>query len=198
MHEETGIFRKMYNKAYIRTWATLCLSAILLVVLLPNRNEHAREPRVHPRALLGHPSRNQQAVWEPLFPDLSTSLHEPLKSLFPRQDPDPDFAKAQDRGKKLLCYLQNPDSAPQTKWNKYDEIADWGWTLKVRKDIFMVGAAFEGAEKATKDMGLSVDAPPNVNYHWVHNRETVHDGITYPVRPSNVSLWRGTGYTYRC
>lgn len=171
----------MYGHIRFRALAALCLFATLLAVLLPNWYEYVRQPRVHPRALLGHPSSSQPAAWEPLSADFNTSFYPPLDSLHRRQDPNPVFVKSQDRGKKLLCYLQAPHTAPQTPWTDYDELAEWGWALKKVDKKYTVAAYLEGSKKAMTDSGLSVDTPPNINYQWSHSIETEHDGTKYPV-----------------
>lgn len=185
----------MYNNVRYQALAALCLSAVLLATLLPNWFTCAGEPRAHPRALLLPVQPPSEYVWQPLSPGVNTSVQASLSSIHRRQSPqDEVFTKAQDRGKKLLCLLQSPHTAPQTHWTDFDDLETWGWVLEKHEGQDMVGAVLESVNQAMKDTGLSVKAPPNVNYVWVHNVQTEHERTTYPVGLIRNFLGGQSGY----
>lgn len=120
--------------------------------------------------------------------DLNTTL--PLPLLQPRT-PNP-YNEARIRGRKLLGYLQNPDSAPKSQWTKYQDLADWGWTLQMEDTSERTDAFTTPLRPALESKQLTSHAPPNVDIQWEHSKKTTHSlegkGVEYYVCQSVAML----------
>lgn len=93
--------------------------------------------------------------------------------------PSPEFRKAFKTGKRILNMMENPTQERQTFTNPSD-LQAWGWTLaEMSEDV--IKSTLGNYAVALKAKGISIDSPTLSGVKWTHSRETVHDGVKYPV-----------------
>lgn len=123
---------------------------------------------------------------------LAGLTHNITSFLQPRRAPNA-FSKAQTRGRELLKYLNDPSTAPRSKFIDFHDLGDWGWERKTGIDV---RAHLEPLRWVFQEKGLSMVEPQNVDWSWDHSKQTVHDvrgqRITFPVGCPLVAISQGS------
>jgi hypothetical protein len=91
------------------------------------------------------------------------------------------YEKARNKGSTLLCQLYA--SAPTVKgsiWKDPKALEDYGWVETDSEYKWEYNAPDNDIGPALKDLGVSTDAFDNIEIGYWHQKESKHDGHTYP------------------
>jgi hypothetical protein len=94
---------------------------------------------------------------------------------------DEAYEKAQKKGSNLLCQLYaSASSVKGSIWKDPQALEDYGWVASDPEYKWDYNAPDNDIGPALKDLGVSTDAFDNIKYGYWHQKESKHDGHTYP------------------